>query len=212
MSSEVLLEDINFAIQNDIDFICLSCITSAEDVITVKEMLNNEKIKVLSKIETKNSLSDFDRILAVSDGIIFDRGFLAVELDVSKMPNIQKIVINSCLISGKPILLAGQLLTSMHDNNIPNRSEVSDLFSCVQHSVDGFILSSETAVGTNQSELILGSNPILTVRWLAKICREAEQQVDHQAIQAYITRTLGHPLGVSESIASSAGTVFIIII
>lgn len=81
-------------------------------------------------------------------GIIFDRGYLSVDVDVTKLANVQRLVTNACLVSGKPVVIASQILESMCNSPRPSRSEAFDLFNCVLSGVDAYILSSETATGT----------------------------------------------------------------
>lgn len=124
---------------------------------------------------------------------------------MSKLANVQRLVTNACLVSGKPVVIASQILESMCDSPRPSRSEAFDLFNCVLSGVDAYVLSSETATGTIAFRVI-GAYPLESLLWLAKICHEAERSVDFNQLQAFVAKNTGKPIAISESIASSAGT------
>jgi pyruvate kinase len=189
------VQDVRFAIQMEADFITLSCIHSEHEVMEVRKILGNSRIKILSKIESKDGLDSFDKILRVSDGIIIDRGYLGVQIDITKLALIQKDIIQRCQYVGKPIWLANQILESMVHSPKPNRSEASDITSGVVDGCDGFILSTETAIGTYPAECLY---------WARKICFEAERHIDYSEVQLSLMRRIAKPLPVSESIACSA--------
>lgn len=193
--SENDVRDILFAVKLEVDFITLSCIRSEREVMEVRKILGNSKIKILSKIENKDGMENFESILRVSDGIIMDRGYLGVEVDITKIAIIQKDIIQRCQLAGKPVLLANQLLESMVKTPKPSRSESSDVTSGVVDGADGLILSSETAIGSYPSEALY---------WLRKICFEAERHIDYDSVQQAIMRAIPKPISVPESIACSA--------
>lgn len=149
---------------------------------------------LLAKIENKSGLEAFESILAASDGIIIDRGYLGVEIDLSSMSTVQKLLVQSCTLAGKPCLMANHVLESMCDLPRPSRSEASDIASAVSLAGDGYILSAETAIG---------QYPVESLQWLRKICSEAESHLDHPSFQLRILKHLHKPVMISESIASS---------
>lgn len=149
---------------------------------------------LLSKIENKSGLEGFEGILAASDGIIIDRGYLGVEIDLSSMSTVQKLLVQSCTLAGKPCLMANHVLESMRELPRPSRSEASDIAAAVSLAGDGYILSAETAIG---------AYPVESLQWLRKICAEAETHLDHTAFQLRILKYLHKPVPISESIASS---------
>jgi pyruvate kinase len=129
-------------------------------------------------------------------GIIIDRGYLGVEIDITKIAIVQKEIIQKCQLNGKPVLLANQILESMKDLPRPSRSESSDVTSAVVDGADGLILSGETAIG---------HYPIESLYWIRKICYEAENHIDYMEVQHHIMKNVPKPVPVSESIACSAG-------
>jgi pyruvate kinase len=135
--------------KNEIDFIALSFVRSAEDLKVVrKEMIKNKiKAKLVAKIETKKALEDLDNIIAESDGIMVARGDLGVELPIQEVPYYQKIIIKKSLEQGIPVITATQMLQSMVDNPYPTRAEVSDVANATYDLTDAIMLSGETASG-----------------------------------------------------------------
>lgn len=160
--------DIKFACKMDVDFIAASFIRSAEHVLSVKELLSSEgrpDILVVSKIENAEGVENFDSIVQVSDGIMIGRGDLGVEVDLAKVPNLQKMMIRKCYHACKPVVTATQMLESMIVNPRPTRAEVSDVANAVFDSSSCVMLSGETAAG---------NYPILSVLQMKKIVKEAE--------------------------------------
>jgi pyruvate kinase len=141
------LKDIEFAIEQKVEFVTVSCLRSTADVMELRKLLGISKIRLLSKIENQAGLEQFHSILKISDGIIIDRGYLGVEIDIASVGLKQKELIKSCNLAGKPVLISNQLLESISDRGKPTRSETSDITSLLMEGVDGLILSSETAKG-----------------------------------------------------------------
>ena len=146
--SEKDRNDIMFAIEQDVDFISISCIRSVEDVQEVRMLMGSSKIKLLSKIENQRGMDNFESILTMSDGIVIDRGYLGAEVDVEIVTTEQKRLISMANAVGKPIFVANQMLESMRSHPRPTRSEAADVANAVMDGVDGLVLSAETAVGT----------------------------------------------------------------
>ncbi|RKP18307.1 pyruvate kinase, partial [Rozella allomycis CSF55] len=177
------VQDIKFAIENQVEFITVSCIRSSDDVMEVRKLVGNSRIKLLSKIENKEGLVNFESILRISD------------VDVQIVSLKQKEIISRCNLVGKPIFIANHVLETLCDQKMPLRSESSDITSAVMDGVDGFVLSGETASGLY---------PIDAVDWLVKICTEVESYIDYNEVFLDTLRCVEKPIGVSESIASSA--------
>jgi pyruvate kinase len=190
------IEDVKFGMDQNVDFITLSCIRTETEIMEVRKILGNTKIKILSKIENREGLERFEAILKISDGIIIDRGYLGVEIDITKIAIVQKNIIHRCQIAGKPVLLSNQILESMKELPRPSRSEASDITSAVVDGTDCIILSGETAIGQYPTE---------SVFWLRKICSEAEHHIDYMEKQISIMKNVPKPIAISESIACSAG-------
>lgn len=142
--------------KNEIDFIALSFVRSAQDLKTVKKEMQKNKIKakLIAKIETRKALNDLDNIIVNCDGIMVARGDLGVELPIEEVPYYQKIIIKKSLEQGIPVITATQMLQSMVDNPYPTRAEVSDVANATYDLTDAVMLSGETASGKHPLEAV----------------------------------------------------------
>ncbi|KXS20159.1 pyruvate kinase [Gonapodya prolifera JEL478] len=188
-------QDLKFALDNQADFVSVSCIRNLDDVQEVRLLLGNSRTKLLSKIENERSLENFEAILKISDGIVIDRGYLGAEVDVEYVTSAQKQVIAMANTAGKPVLVSNQMLESMKDHPRPSRSEAADVANAVLDGADGLILSAETAIGKFMIE---------AVTTMRRISWHAEKGNNYVEWQAKLMRTIPKPIGISESIASSA--------
>jgi pyruvate kinase len=191
--------DIEFGIKNDIDFIAASFIRKASDVLEIRDLIKNTNIKIISKIENQEGLDNFDDILAVSDGIMVARGDLGVEIPVETVARYQKQMIRKCNIAGKPVVTATQMLESMIVNPRPTRAEATDVANAVLDGTDCVMLSGETAKG---------SFPAQAVQMMARICREAEADVNYGELYPSLRRGLVLPISIAEAVAANAGMYF----
>lgn len=142
--------DIAFASSIDAEFIALSFVRNANDVLDVNDMLislRNEHTQIISKIECKSAIDDLDSIIKVSDGIMVARGDLGVETSFEDVPHLQKKIVKASLKANKICIIATQMLASMERNPKPTRAEVSDVANAVVEGVDAVMLSDETAIG-----------------------------------------------------------------
>lgn len=165
--------DINFATEHNFDYIALSFVSSAEDVLNVSDMLiknNNNHTAIISKIECQNAIDDIEDIIKSSDGIMIARGDLGVELPLEMVPSIQKKITTMCHSYGKICIVATEMLSTMENVSRPTRAEVSDVANAVMDGVDAVMLSAETTVG---------KFPIETVRTMSNIIKETEKNVDY---------------------------------
>jgi len=162
--------DISFALKHRIDFIALSFVRSASDVVKLREWLKSENAvrPIIAKIEKKEAIENFDEILEVSDGIMIARGDLGVELPAQDVPVLQKEIIKKCNSAGKLVITATQMLESMIYNPIPTRAEASDVANAVWDGTDVVMLSGETSVG---------KYPVETVKMMNDIIRNAEERI-----------------------------------
>lgn len=170
------IKDIEFGIENGVDFIAASFIRSAEGVRQIKEILerNDAKhIQVISKIECYEALENLDEIIEESYGIMVARGDLGVEIETCKLPIIQKMIIEKCNVAGKPVITATHMLDSMINNPIPTRAEVTDVANAVYDGTDAVMLSGETTIG---------KYPVETVRYMSEIAKEAEKARKYSSI------------------------------
>ncbi len=161
-------EDIRFGCEQDIDWIAASFIRSAEHVVAIKKLLedqNKSDISVIAKIENRLGVQNFDSIVHVADGIMVARGDLGVELPLTQVPRLQKMMIRKSFLASKPCVTATQMLESMMVNPRPTRAETSDVANAIYDSTSAVMLSGETAVG---------NYPIQVVEVMKAIIQEAE--------------------------------------
>ena len=160
--------DLEFIIDSNLDWVALSFVRKAADIIELKAKIaeRNSKLKVISKIEMPEALKNIRDIIVESDGIMVARGDLGVELPVEQVPIIQKELIRKCMHRAKPVIVATQMMESMMDRTKPNRSEVSDVANAVLEGADAVMLSGETA---------MGEYPVQVVETMVKIILEVEK-------------------------------------
>lgn len=142
-------QDIIFGMKNDVDYIALSFVREAKDVEQLKELLGDkaDKIKIISKIEDQQGVSNIEEIIDISDAIMVARGDLGIEINIEELPNVQRMIVRKCHERGKRVIVATHLLESMINNPIPTRAEVTDVANAIYEEVDAVMLSGETAVG-----------------------------------------------------------------
>jgi len=160
--------DLDFITDKSVDYVALSFVRKAEDILQLKEWLGKKgkSIPVIAKIEKKEAIDAFDFILNSADGIMVARGDLGVELSPAKVPIIQKEIIKLCNETGKLVITATQMLESMINSPIPTRAEAADVANAVWDGSDVVMLSGETSVG---------KYPIETVKMMHEIIINAEQ-------------------------------------
>jgi pyruvate kinase len=166
------LADIEFACDNDLDFIAASFTRTKEDVLAIKEILQRkgkEHIQVIAKIENRTGLKHLDEILDVAEGVMVARGDLGVELNVEQVPLIQRQMIEKAHIRRKIVITATQMLESMIENVTPTRAEVSDIANAVLDGTDAIMLSGETAIG---------KHPVKVVQMMAKVASTIEPSMN----------------------------------
>ena len=172
--SEQDIDDIEFGIRNNIEFIAQSFVKTPEDVLAVKKILrkhNAEHIQVIAKIESFQALQCLDEIIAVSDGVMVARGDLGVQIPIENIPSVQKTIIRKCNIVGKPVITATQMLESMTKNPRPTRAEATDVANAILDGSDAIMLSGETASG---------KHPPRVIETMDKIARKTEQTLKHR--------------------------------
>ena len=159
---------IEFAIEQDLDFIAHSFVRNKEDVLAVQEILDRKKspIKILAKIENRDGVENLEEILDHVYGIMIARGDLAIEMPYEKIPGIQKRIIQQCIERRKVVIVATQMLHTMIHNPRPTRAEVTDIASAIYSQTDAIMLSGETAYG---------DYPVEAVMTMARIAREVEK-------------------------------------
>ena len=142
-------ECVDWAVENDLDYLALSFVRKPEDLQLLREHLRNKEsdIHLIAKIEKSEALDHIEAIVESSDGLMIARGDLGVELDIARVPIIQKDLIRRCQTSGKPVIVATQMLQTMIEQASPTRAEVSDVANAIFDGTDAVMLSGETSVG-----------------------------------------------------------------
>ena len=166
--------DMEFACDQDLDFIAASFVRRADDIRQIREILaakGNDHIKIISKIENQEGVSNMEEIIRLSDGVMVARGDLGVDVDAWDLPDIQKQMIYLAQSQGKIVVTATQMLDSMQQNPRPTRAEVSDVHNAVLDGTCATMLSGESAQG---------DYPFEAVSYMAKIDERAEDFIDHQ--------------------------------
>jgi pyruvate kinase len=164
---------IEWAADNEVEFIAHSFVRNKEDVIAVQEILDKKKseIKIIAKIENLDGVNNIDEILEYAYGVMVARGDLGIEIPYEKIPGIQRQLIRKCVERGKPVIIATQMLHSMISNPRPTRAEVSDVANAIFYRTDAIMLSGETAYGDYAVE---------AVEVMASVANEVENSKDHR--------------------------------
>lgn len=160
--------DLEFAIDNKVDWIGLSFVRSARDIIDLKHLISEKQsnVKVIAKIEKPEAVAEVDDIIQETDGLMVARGDLGVEIPYQQVPLIQKMLIEKAMRAAKPIIVATQMMESMITNLTPTRAEVNDVANAVLDGADAVMLSGETSVG---------KYPIQVIQTMSNIVMEVEK-------------------------------------
>ena len=166
-------DDILFGVQNDVDFVACSFVSTRQDLIDVREYLDSiggETIDLIAKIENRAGVDNIRDICDECSGIMVARGDLGVEIPFEELPGIQKSLIETCRLLGKRVITATEMLESMIHNPRPTRAEISDVANAVFDGSSAIMLSGETAAR---------QRPVRTVKTMAKIAENAEQNINY---------------------------------
>lgn len=165
------LKDLNFALEQKVDWVGLSFVRSAKDIIELKNIIksfnSDMKTGVIAKIEKPEAILEIDKIIQETDALMVARGDLGVEVPMQEVPVIQKMLVRKCLEASKPVIIATQMMESMITNISPTRAEVNDVANSVMDGADAVMLSGETSVG---------NHPVKVVEAMAKIIEHVEQK------------------------------------
>lgn len=170
------IEDILFAIREDLDFVAASFIRKSEDILAIREVLEKNQgkdIKIIAKIENKEGVDNMDAIVDLADGIMVARGDLGVEIEPEAVPLVQKKLIARTVQEGIPVITATQMLDSMIRNPRPTRAEVTDVANAIFDGTSAIMLSGETASG---------KYPLEAVKMMTKIAIRTEESLDYRKI------------------------------
>ncbi len=191
------IADLEFILEKDLDWVALSFVRSTKDIRELKRLIRktDSKIKIISKIEMPEALTNIRDIIIESDGIMIARGDLGVEVPIEQVPLIQKEIILKCMHRAKPVIVATQMMESMMERTKPNRSEVTDVANAVLEGADAVMLSGETA---------MGDYPTLVVETMSKIIMEVENKAYNFDRDDILTPQPHSPSLLSDALCSSA--------
>ena len=161
-------KNILFAIEKDIDYIAHSFVRSKQDVLDIRQILDEygSDIRIIAKIENQEGVDNIDEILEVADGIMVARGDLGIEVPQERIPGIQRLLVKKAILAKKPVIVATQMLHTMINNPRPTRAEVTDIANAIYYRTDALMLSGETAYG---------KYPVEAVKTMTKIAAQAEK-------------------------------------
>ena len=179
------LIDLDFVLKQPVNWIALSFVRSAEDLIDLQKRIDEKghPAKIISKIEKPEAIEDIDRIIKYSNAIMVARGDLGIEVPMERLPLIQKDIIRRCIQRARPVIVATQMMDSMITNPSPTRAEITDVANAVLDGADALMLSGETSVG---------AHPAKVVQAMKKIIIESEQAlylVDNKPVPNSKSRT-----------------------
>lgn len=192
------VSDINFGIDQGVDFIAASFVRKAADVLEIRRILEerDSDIQIIAKIENQEGVDNLDEIVQVADGVMVARGDLGVEVPTEEVPLVQKLIIDKCNAVGKPVITATQMLESMVRNPRPTRAEASDVANAIFDGTDAIMLSGETAAG---------KYPVQAVQTMARIARRAEMALNSNI--AYNNRRVAFKPSITDAISHATCTI-----
>ena len=167
------IADLKFGNKLDVDIVAVSFVRDANDIKKVREIVD-KNIKIIAKIELKNAVKNLDSIIDEADGVMVARGDLGVQLDLEKVPFIQKQILNEANAKGKITVTATEMLQSMKESHRPTRAEVTDITNAILEGTDCVMLSAETAIG---------NHPEVVVSAMSDICKEADSRNDTSVLR-----------------------------
>lgn len=155
--------DLAFALEHEVDWVGLSFVRNAQDIVELRERIEAEgkHTRIVAKIEKPEALDDLDGILEETDAVMIARGDLGVEIPKQEVPLVQKDIIQRCMHMGKPVIVATQMMESMIEASVPTRAEVNDVANAVLDGADAVMLSAETSVGAYPVEAVTAMSDII---------------------------------------------------
>lgn len=166
--------DLLFGIENDVDYVAASFVSTKEDAVSLREFLNangGANIDIIAKIENRAGVDNIEEICEACEGIMIARGDLGVEIPFVEVPAVQKLLISKCRMLGKRVITATEMLESMIQNPRPTRAEISDVANAVYDGTSAVMLSGESAAG---------KYPVAAVKSMAQICEYTEQHTSYK--------------------------------
>ena len=194
------LEDLDFGLANDVDFVALSFVRKAEDIINLRKIIlgKGKNAFIISKIEKPEAITNIDRIIEESDGIMVARGDLGAETSAEDVPILQKQIIHKCNIAQKPVITATQMMESMITKPKPTRAEANDVANAIFDGTDAVMLSGETA---------MGEYPVETVTVMSNIAQRTEKEINYTEITEKLYNLSGKAEDDADALCYSACTL-----
>ncbi|MEY3598332.1 MAG: hypothetical protein RL521_754 [Bacteroidota bacterium] len=186
------MDDLQFALSLEVDWIGLSFVRNAQDVVALKAIIaeSGKHAKVVAKIEKPEAVDQIDEIVAVTDAVMVARGDLGVEIPLQNVPLVQKMIVRKCVENSKPVIVATQMMESMITNMTPTRAEVTDVANAVIDGADAVMLSGETSVGKYPVEAIRMMNNIVTQAELCDDVYNKEEAPDAEDESRFLTDSI----------------------
>lgn len=164
------LADLKFGIEQGVDYVAMSFVGSADDILKLREKMRKfgQVIPIIAKIERKIALDNINEIIETADAIMIARGDLGNEIPLEQIPFVEKDIIEKCKKAGKPVIVATQMMMSMTENLLPTRAEITDVAYAIINGADAVMLSEESAVG---------KHPLEVIEMMEKEIQEAEKHL-----------------------------------
>jgi len=189
-----IVREINFAADNDVDYLAASFVQSAEDIHRIRDIFleTDRRTPIIAKIENKAGIKHLEDIVSAADGVMVARGDLGVELPLAEVPGFQKKIIRTTVMNGKPVITATEMLASMERNPKPTRAEASDVANAILDGTSAVMLSGETAIG---------KFPVQAVRTMSVLAQRAEASL---AEYGYLQKTRMDPINIIPEVVSQS--------
>lgn len=187
------IRDVHFILDNEVDWIALSFVRWARDILELKKIVRdrNKNVLVLAKIEKPEALNEIDAIIEESDAVMVARGDLGVEVSFDKVPYIQKQIVQKCIMQSTPVVVATQMLESMVTNFRPTRAEANDVANAVFDCADTVMLSAETSVGSYPVDAIVSMQKIIDIAEGTEFVLDHEHLPDIESV-SYIPDSVSY--------------------
>lgn len=162
------LADLDFGLSQNVEYVCLSFVGAAKDVVQLREEISKRKgnAKVMAKVERKEALDHIEEIIMAADAVMLGRGDLGLSIPLEQVPFAEALVVHHCKEHGTPVIVATEMLKSMVENPEPTRAEITDIAYAIILGADAVMLSEETA---------RGKHPVEAVTFMERVCAEAER-------------------------------------
>lgn len=189
-----IVREINFAADNDVDYLAASFVQSAEDIHRIRDIFleTDRRTPIIAKIENKAGIKHLEDIVKAADGVMVARGDLGVELPLAEVPGFQKKIIRTTVMNGKPVITATEMLASMERNPKPTRAEASDVANAILDGTSAVMLSGETAIG---------KFPVEAVRTMSILAQRAEASLNEYG---YLQKTRMDPVNIIPEVVSQS--------